>query len=53
VGQYIAGTPVPNAHRVLKAAGVISPDFRWLEPGRTDSPEQMLRDEGVEFDDEK
>ena len=51
VGQYIASTPVPNAHRVLKAAGVVSPDFRWLEPGRTDSPEQMLRDEGVEFDD--
>ncbi|MFW3171379.1 GmrSD restriction endonuclease domain-containing protein [Geodermatophilus sp. CPCC 206100] len=51
VGQYIAGNPVPNAHRVLKAAGVVSPDFRWLEPGRTDSPEQMLRDEGVEFDD--
>ncbi|WP_324273550.1 GmrSD restriction endonuclease domain-containing protein [Blastococcus brunescens] len=50
VGQYIAGNPVPNAHRVLKAAGVVSPDFRWLEPGRTDSPEQMLRDEGVEFD---
>jgi alkylated DNA nucleotide flippase Atl1 len=51
VGQYIASTPVPNAHRVLKAAGVVSPDFRWLEPGRTDSPEQMLRDEGVDFDD--
>lgn len=51
VGQYIASTPVPNAHRVLKAAGVVSPDFRWLEPGRTDSPEQMLRDEGVHFDD--
>jgi alkylated DNA nucleotide flippase Atl1 len=49
VGQYIASNPVPNAHRVLKAAGVVSPDFRWLEPGRTDSPEQMLRAEGVKF----
>ncbi|RBY84303.1 hypothetical protein, partial [Blastococcus sp. TF02A-26] len=44
------GAAIP-AHRVLKAAGVVSPDFRWLEPGRTDSPEQMLRDEGVQFDD--
>ena len=52
VGQYLATSPVPNAHRVLKAGGIVSPDFRWPDPARTDRPEDLLRAEGVGFDDE-
>ncbi|MEH0985729.1 GmrSD restriction endonuclease domain-containing protein [Micromonospora sp. CPCC 205556] len=50
VGARLANHPAPNAHRVLQAEGVIAPNFRWLDPSRTDSPQDLLRDEGVEFD---
>jgi alkylated DNA nucleotide flippase Atl1 len=51
LGVRLATYPAPNAHRVLQVEGVISPGFRWLEPGRTDDPAAILRAEGVEFDD--
>ena len=50
VGVRLANHPVPNAHRVLQADGKISPSFRWLEPGRVDDPADLLRAEGVTFD---
>lgn len=52
VGQRVATRPVKNGHRVLQAAGTISPGFRWYEPGRTDDPFQVLGEEGIQFDDQ-
>jgi hypothetical protein len=50
VGQRLASHPVPNAHRVLQVEGTVSPNFRWLDPARTDDPQDILRQEGVSFD---
>lgn len=50
VGMRIANHPIDNGHRVMQAAGTISPDFRWYEPDRTDDPIEVLKSEGVEFD---
>lgn len=50
VGGRLANYPTPNAHRVLQVDGAISPNFRWLDPARTDDPREVLRAEGVEFD---
>ena len=50
VGVRLANHSVPNPHRVLQADGKISPSFRWLEPGRVDDPVDLLRAEGVIFD---
>lgn len=52
VGARLATVTVPNAHRVLKLSGHISPDFRWPDPERTDDPRKVLEAEGVHFDDE-
>ncbi|MFF0232691.1 DUF262 domain-containing protein [Micromonospora sp. NPDC005254] len=50
VGARLANHPVPNAHRVLQVEGTVSPGFRWLDPNRTDDPRDLLRAEGVHFD---
>lgn len=50
VGARISTTPTPHAHRVLQVEGTVSPRFRWLEPGRTDDPRDLLVAEGVVFD---
>ncbi|MEH1168275.1 DUF262 domain-containing protein [Micromonospora sp. CPCC 205539] len=50
VGARLANHSAPNAHRVLQAEGVIAPNFRWVDPSRTDNPQDLLREEGVEFD---
>lgn len=50
VGMRIANHPIDNGHRVLQAGGTISPGFRWYEPDRTDDPVDVLKAEGVEFD---
>ncbi|RQW89112.1 GmrSD restriction endonuclease domain-containing protein [Micromonospora globispora] len=50
VGARLANHPAPNAHRVLQVEGTVSPSFRWLDPERTDDPRDLLRAEGVEFD---
>ncbi|RLK25384.1 6-O-methylguanine DNA methyltransferase-like protein [Micromonospora sp. M71_S20] len=50
VGARLATHPAPNAHRVLQVEGTVSPNFRWLDPNRTDDPRDILRAEGVEFD---
>lgn len=51
VGMRLAAHPAPNAHRVLQAAGTISANFHWPDPTCTDDPIDLLRDEGVAFDD--
>ncbi|GAA2395385.1 hypothetical protein Cme02nite_55590 [Catellatospora methionotrophica] len=50
VGVRVATVAVPNAHRVLKLNGTISPEFRWPDPQRTDDPRAVLEAEGVQFD---
>lgn len=49
VGNRLAGTTTPNAHRVLKRRGTISPDFRWPDPARSDDPEGHSRSRGRPF----
>ncbi len=51
VGQHLAKTKgLLNAYRVLTSEGAISPNFRWLDPGDERDPQDVLRNEGVEFD---
>ncbi|PPK63787.1 DUF262 domain-containing protein [Actinokineospora auranticolor] len=50
IGQRLATTPAPNAHRVLQSQGTVSPNFAWLDPTRTDDPRTLLAAEGVVFD---
>ncbi len=47
IGAYLASTPVPHPWRVLLSDGTLSPQFKFLEPGRTDDPMQLLVQEGV------
>ncbi|MFI7190654.1 DUF262 domain-containing protein [Nocardia nova] len=49
LGNRLATVAAPNAHRVLTSQGEVSPSFRWVEPGRTDSPREILEQEGLEF----
>lgn len=42
VGARLATVHVPNAQRVLKLDGTISPDFRWPDPERRDDPKTSL-----------
>ena len=51
VGMRLASHPTPNAHCVLQVEGTVSPNFRWLESDRSDDPRDLLRAEGVHFDD--
>ncbi|GAA4912701.1 alkylated DNA nucleotide flippase Atl1 [Nonomuraea thailandensis] len=51
VGGFMAEAPEGyNAHRVLQAGGRISPQFRWLDPKRTEEPRTVLEQEGLTFD---
>jgi alkylated DNA nucleotide flippase Atl1 len=50
VGARLGTVSVPNAHRVLKLLGTISPDFRWPDPDRHDDPRTILEAEGIRFD---
>lgn len=52
VGMRLANHDAPNAHRVLQVEGTVSPGFRWLDPKRTDNPHDLLRQEGVHFDEQ-
>jgi hypothetical protein len=47
----LGSRPTPNPHRVLQAAGTVSPNFRWIDPSCLDDPSDLLADEGVKFDD--
>ncbi|MFC4337377.1 hypothetical protein [Salininema proteolyticum] len=49
IGEFAAKSDgVKNAWRLLRAAGTISPGFRWTGADRGD-PMQVLKDEGVKF----
>jgi alkylated DNA nucleotide flippase Atl1 len=48
-GHISACHECPHPHRVLQAAGRVSPGFRWQDPERTDSPQELLEEEGVPF----
>ena len=50
LGTRLASHPVPNAYRVLRSDGSVSPDFRWNEEGKTGDPREKLKDEGLNFD---
>jgi alkylated DNA nucleotide flippase Atl1 len=50
IGQRLATTTAPNAHRVLQSDGKVSPNFAWLDQERTDDPRDLLAAEGVTFD---
>jgi alkylated DNA nucleotide flippase Atl1 len=48
-GHISACSDCAHPHRVLQAAGRVSPGFRWQDPERTDSPQELLEAEGVPF----
>ena len=50
VSMRLATKVLPNAHRVLLVDGTVSPGFKWVDPERRDDPRDLLRREGVEFD---
>jgi alkylated DNA nucleotide flippase Atl1 len=52
LGNYIAEHEAPNAWRVLRRDGTVSPGFRWIDPTRKDDPYDVLRAEGVRFDEQ-
>jgi alkylated DNA nucleotide flippase Atl1 len=51
VGTHLATGPVMNAHRALSRSGKVSPLFRWPDPHDKRDPHEVLRNEGVRFDD--
>ncbi|PPH24149.1 hypothetical protein C5C99_00420 [Rathayibacter sp. AY1C4] len=52
LGQFLIHAPAPNAYRVLKQSGQISPGFVWGadSPHADVAPEELLASEGVAFD---
>jgi 5-methylcytosine-specific restriction enzyme B len=52
IGQFVANqTDLANPYRVLQADGSISSGFRWSD-NRSVDPRDLLRQEGVEFDEQ-
>jgi alkylated DNA nucleotide flippase Atl1 len=52
VGQHMANTPgLLNGHRVLSSSGRVAEGFRWLDPEDDRDVREVLRAEGVRFDD--
>ncbi len=52
VGTFMTKTPSPNAFRVLSANGTVADGFRWADPANQADPTALLREEGVDFDEE-
>jgi alkylated DNA nucleotide flippase Atl1 len=50
MGQHLATTILDGAHRVLQAAGTISPGFAWPDRADGRDPKALLAQEGVLFD---
>ena len=50
VAQFMSQNQLPNAHRVLQASGAVYSNFAGTAPDRAGGPQQLLEDEGVEFD---
>jgi alkylated DNA nucleotide flippase Atl1 len=49
VGQHLAKERVDNAWRVLTSDGTPSSQFAWLDAGRTETQQEVLESEGVQF----
>lgn len=53
VASHLASDPAcPNPHRVLTWQGRVADGFRWLDPDDQRDPVELLREEGLEFDEE-
>lgn len=53
VGQHLASTTgLLNAHRVLSADGRVAGRFHWTDPDDKRDVHEVLRSEGIRFDDE-
>ena len=52
IGSFLQSNEIEHAYRVLTIDGTLAPDFKWSDPSRTDSPVDLLRNEGVDFDDQ-
>jgi alkylated DNA nucleotide flippase Atl1 len=52
VGVHIARTRVVNGHRALSLDGRISKGFHWYDLDDTRDPVEVLREEGVRFDED-
>ncbi|WP_066948093.1 DUF262 domain-containing protein [Microtetraspora fusca] len=50
VGVHLATVPVLNAHRVLTKTGQVSGSFRWTDPEDDRDVHEVLRAEGIRFD---
>lgn len=52
LGVFLGKIEIPNAWRVLQAAGTVSPGFHWnpSSPYEGQDPHQVLAEEGVAFD---
>ncbi|MFJ4097336.1 DUF262 domain-containing protein [Kitasatospora sp. NPDC089913] len=51
IGNHLATKAgVIGAYRVLNSDGRVSPGFRWLDDDRTETPQEILEQEGVPFD---
>ncbi|MBL7497272.1 MGMT family protein [Frankia sp. CNm7] len=50
LGQHIARCPsCQYAWRVLNADGKVAPGFKWSDPARAETPQQVLESEGITF----
>ncbi len=50
IGHHLGTVRVVNAHRVLARDGKVVPTFRWPDEHDTRDPHDVLRSEGVRFD---
>ncbi|WP_366941361.1 DUF262 domain-containing protein [uncultured Microbacterium sp.] len=50
LGVYLSAHAVPNAWRVLQAAGTVSPGFHWTAGDAERDVRDVLAEEGIEFD---
>jgi alkylated DNA nucleotide flippase Atl1 len=48
VATCMATHAMPNAHRILRADGSLSPGFKWVD-GRLEDPIELLESEGLHF----
>jgi alkylated DNA nucleotide flippase Atl1 len=52
VGVHLATTDVPNGHRALRADGGVSEGFRWSSPDDDRNVIEVLKEEGIRFDED-
>ena len=50
VGNHLATQRIEGGHRVMRADGAISSSFRWIDDDDDRDPCEVLRDEGLLFD---